>query len=64
LGAHDEIVPVGFPYFGGQTHETWYFQPNANQDVLDRNIPVRILDLNGKKWPLPASLICCAPIRH
>jgi nitrate reductase alpha subunit len=52
LGAHDEIVKVGFPYFGGQVHEHDYFQASDHQDVLERNIPVRFLDLNGKKTPV------------
>ncbi len=49
LGDHDDVLKVGFPYFGGQTHETGYFEPSAGEDVLDRNIPVKYLDLNGKK---------------
>ena len=60
LGVHDEVVKVGFPYFGGKTHETGYFQPNAREDVLERNIPVRILDLNGEKVPVACvfDLLC------
>ena len=49
LGDHDDVLKVGFPYFGGQTHETGYFEPSAGEDVLDRNIPVKYLDLNGEK---------------
>ncbi len=49
LGDHDDVLKVGFPYFGGQTHEAGYFEPSAGEDVLDRNIPVKYLDLNGKK---------------
>ena len=49
LGDHDDVLKVGFPYFGGQTHETGYFKPSAGEDVLDRNIPVKYLDLNGEK---------------
>jgi nitrate reductase alpha subunit len=49
LGDHDDVLKVVFPYFGGQTHETGYFEPSAGEDVLDRNIPVKYLDLNGEK---------------
>ncbi len=49
LGDHDDVLKVGFLYFGGQTHETGYFEPSAGEDVLDRNIPVKYLDLNGEK---------------
>src|SRR5690606_19968067 len=60
LGVHDDIVTVGFPYFGGQLHEHDYFKSNAQSDVLDRNIPVKILDLNGEKTPVACvfDLLC------
>jgi len=52
LGVEDAIVKVAFPYFGGQAHEHDYFKSNARKDVLERNIPVRYLELNGKKVPV------------
>jgi nitrate reductase alpha subunit len=60
LGDHDDVLKVGFPYFGGQTHETGYFEPSAGEDVLDRNIPVKYLDLNGEKVPVACvfDLLC------
>ncbi|MGN7439390.1 MAG: nitrate reductase subunit alpha [Alcanivorax sp.] len=49
LGDHDDVLNVGFPYFAGQEHEHDYFQTNENEEILDRNIPVKYLDLNGEK---------------
>lgn len=49
LGHHDDVVPVAFPYFAGQTHEHDYFQPSANEEVLYRNLPVKMMDLKGEK---------------
>ena len=43
LDAHDQVVPVGFPYFGGIAHE--HFTSSGHPDVLDRNVPVRRLAL-------------------
>jgi nitrate reductase alpha subunit len=56
----DDILSVGFPYFGGQDHEHGYFKPNAQEEVLDRNIPVKYLDLNGEKVPVACvfDLLC------
>ncbi len=37
--AHDEIVPVDFPYFGGEAPET--FTATDHPDTLTRNVPVK-----------------------
>ena len=36
VGEHDEIVPVAFPYFGGQAND--FFQGTDHEDVLLRNM--------------------------
>src|SRR5512134_2291730 len=36
LGGHDEVVPVAFPYFGGQQHQ--HFQSTSHDDVLLRHL--------------------------
>ncbi len=44
IDASDEVVPVGFPYFGGISHE--HFQHNdAGSDILFRNVPAKRLRL-------------------
>ena len=60
LGHHEDVVRVGFPYYGGQPHEHDYFKTNDHDDVLYRNIPVRYLDLNGEKVPVACvfDLLC------
>ena len=61
LGAHDDILEVGFPYFANAVHEHGYFSPNPQHgDVLNRNIPVRYLTLEGKKTPVTTvfDLVC------
>lgn len=60
LGFHEDVVEVGFPYFGGQEHETGYFKTNPQQDVLLRNIPVRYIEINGHKTPVATvfDLLC------
>ncbi len=49
LGDHEDILSVGFPYFGGEKHEHNYFKESTREDILDRNIPVKYLKLGGKK---------------
>ncbi|MCB9986805.1 MAG: nitrate reductase subunit alpha [Rhodospirillales bacterium] len=51
-GAQDDIVPVGFPYFAGQEHEHGYFEPNAHDEILDRNLPVKYLQLKEGRVPV------------
>ncbi|MBT5433723.1 MAG: nitrate reductase subunit alpha, partial [Rhodospirillaceae bacterium] len=41
-GDHDDVVPVGFPYFGNRKHD--HFQGTDHPDVLERNIPVRRIE--------------------
>ncbi len=42
---HDELVDVGFPYFGGAPHEYQYFQHTAHDDVQIRKIPAKRVEL-------------------
>ena len=43
------IEPVSFPYFGGIEHDKW--TASKFSDVLERNVPVRKLQLaDGKEW--------------
>ncbi|MGB6009393.1 nitrate reductase subunit alpha [Castellaniella sp.] len=39
IDAHDEVVPVAFPYFGGVHHD--YFKGTDHDEVLLRNLPVK-----------------------
>ncbi|HZP93084.1 MAG TPA: nitrate reductase subunit alpha [Burkholderiales bacterium] len=43
VGNHDEVVPVGFPYFGGRHHD--HFTASEKEDVLRRNVAARKLQL-------------------
>ncbi len=43
LDDHDEIVSVGFPYFGGVENE--HFQNNVFEDVIHHNMPVKKVTL-------------------
>jgi nitrate reductase alpha subunit len=46
---NDGIEPVSFPYFGGIEHDKWTASKFC--DVLERNVPVRKLQLaDGKEW--------------
>lgn len=46
---NDGIEPVSFPYFGGIEHDKW--TASKFSDVLERNVPVRKLQLaDGKEW--------------
>jgi nitrate reductase alpha subunit len=40
---HDDIVDVGFPYFGSRQHD--YFEGTDHADVLDRRVPVKRMQL-------------------
>ena len=45
----DGIEPVSFPYFGGIEHDQWTAAKFS--DVLERNVPIRKLQLaDGKQW--------------
>ncbi len=39
IDTHDEVVPVAFPYFGGQPHD--YFQGTDHDEILVRNLPAK-----------------------
>ena len=41
---HDEIVSVGFPYFGGRATEN--FVSTEHGDILERNLPAKKVKLN------------------
>ncbi|HXP74876.1 MAG TPA: nitrate reductase subunit alpha [Stellaceae bacterium] len=43
IGKRDAVVPVSFPYFGGQRHP--YFKSSEHSAVLERNVPVKKLML-------------------
>ncbi|MGH1378739.1 MAG: nitrate reductase subunit alpha [Alphaproteobacteria bacterium] len=51
LGSQDEVLSVGFPYFATkrQEHEHDYFASTDHDDILYRDLPVKYLDLDGKK---------------
>ena len=40
---HDDVVDVGFPYFGGRQHD--YFEGTEHAEVLDRRVPVKRMQL-------------------
>ncbi len=42
-GSQDEVVPVAFPYFGGQPHE--HFTHSPGDEVLKRNLAVKRVQL-------------------
>ncbi|MDE1918664.1 MAG: nitrate reductase subunit alpha [Sphingomonadales bacterium] len=42
---HDEVVEVGFPYFGNREHD--HFEGTDHPDVLLKRVPVRELELEG-----------------
>src|SRR5690606_719259 len=43
--AHDGIVPVSFPYFGGSTAHDWV--ATTHERILKRNVPVREIERPG-----------------
>ena len=43
IDKRDAVVPVAFPYFGGQPHP--HFKSSPHPSVLDRNVPVKKLAL-------------------
>ncbi|MGM7448134.1 nitrate reductase subunit alpha [Idiomarina sp. ST20R2A10] len=47
--SNDEIVEVGFPYFGSAPHEYEYFQHTEHDEVQIRKVPVKKVELaNGE----------------
>jgi nitrate reductase alpha subunit len=50
LGSHDEVLPVGFPYFGYVEHE--HFQHSGTEPILARNVPVKYVKLKDREVPV------------
>ena len=50
LGVHDEVVPVGFPYFGGNAPAA--FVSTEHSEVQMRPVPVRNIELAGGTAPV------------
>ncbi len=56
---HDEIVTVGFPYFGGRATEN--FVATEHGDILDRNVPAKKVQLtNGEALVVTVFDLFCA----
>ncbi len=56
---HDEIVTVGFPYFGGRATEN--FVATDHGDVLDRNLPAKKVQLSdGEAYVVTVFDLFCA----
>jgi nitrate reductase alpha subunit len=48
LDSHDEVVSVGFPYFGGEENE--HFTNNKFADIVHHNLPAKRIDtVDGEK---------------
>ncbi|WJV60741.1 nitrate reductase subunit alpha [Pectobacteriaceae bacterium C52] len=54
LGTHDDVVPVGFPYFGGITSE--HFNSVGLDEILLHQLPVKRLQLADGSDALVASV--------
>ncbi|MCP4923061.1 MAG: nitrate reductase subunit alpha [bacterium] len=52
----DEVVFVGFPYFGNLENEQPIFAHTDHESVLQRNIPARRIKLDSKKEALVATV--------
>ena len=53
---HDDIVEVGFPYFGNQEHEYGYFHHTNHDAVQRRRVPVRRLTLKDGETVVVATV--------
>ena len=48
MDSHDEVVSVGFPYFGGEENE--HFTNNKFADIVHHNLPAKRIDtVDGEK---------------
>lgn len=52
----DEVVSVGFPYFGNLENDQPIFAHTDHEGVLERNVPARKIKLDGKKTVLVATV--------
>ncbi|MCB2081167.1 MAG: nitrate reductase subunit alpha, partial [Rickettsiales bacterium] len=52
----DEVVPVGFPYFGNLENDQPIFAHTDHESVLVRNVPARRVKLDGKTEVLVATV--------
>ena len=53
---HDEVVEVGFPYFGSAPHEYEYFQHTHHDEVQVRRIPAKRVELANGETALVATV--------
>jgi len=60
IDRRDEVVPVGFPYFGGSEHP--YFTHSAHESVQRRHVPVKKITLADGSEILAATVfdLLCA----
>ncbi len=52
----DDVLAVAFPYFGNQPHETGLFTHTDHDSIQVRNVPVRKIQLKGKKTAYVATV--------
>jgi len=56
---HDEVVEIGFPYFGNREHD--HFAGTDHPDVLMRRVPVREMELaSGRAYVATVFDLLCA----
>ncbi|MFM5924668.1 MAG: nitrate reductase subunit alpha [Novosphingobium sp.] len=56
---HDEVLEVGFPYFGNREHD--HFEGTDHPDVLMKRVPVRELELgDGRAYVATVFDLMCA----
>jgi nitrate reductase alpha subunit len=59
LETRDDVLPVAFPYFGGQHHD--YFTGTDHDEVLPRHVPVRKVKLaDGEAYVTTVFDLLCA----
>jgi len=52
----DDVLAVAFPYFGNLPHETGLFTHTNHDSIQVRNVPVRKIQLKGKKTAYVATV--------
>lgn len=56
IDGSDEVVPIGFPYFGNLENDQPIFAHTDHESVLVRNVPAKRIKLDGKTEVLVATV--------
>lgn len=49
IDGNDQILSIKFPYYASSKYQHFYFTSTEHDDILSRQVPVKIINIDGKK---------------